>query len=431
MLTNKINSKLQNFNFWKIFPLIVFMFNPKIDLIPIPGYWQGIRLDDLIVLFYSIFFFFQNKGTIYPKMINLNMQGFNWIIFFPYLVFSLIVGKIFGIDVEWIISLRFLEYIALIIILNELDVPKKTIISLIKVYIIVNFVCVLLQYFDLIGAVSSRGFSPWGLTDPELVGRAAAEKYHGFLKDVLIPPGGILNNRSPGITGGAWELSTIISICIFALYAFEKNIIKILPYFLLSLTILFIAQSRGIIFGFIVGFLFLIKEPRKIFNVVSFIIIVSILMYFLNLFEFQKLVHQKIFINYFEIIKLAIGAFTGNVPPYQEILQADTAVISTGLESFHHRATVWNTKLSALKDSWVLIFFGLGGDSIYVDSLVIRIIYSFGLVGTIFIIYLARNVPFYFIIFCLVTGITLDLFISFKIFTFSYLLLLLHKKIVQ
>ena len=51
------------------------MFNPKIDLIPIPGYWQGIRLDDLIVLFYSIFFFFQNKRTIYPKMINLNMQG--------------------------------------------------------------------------------------------------------------------------------------------------------------------------------------------------------------------------------------------------------------------------------------------------------------------------------------------------------------------
>ena len=201
MPTNKINYKLQNFNFWKIFPVIIFMFNPKIDLIPIPGYWQGIRLDDLIILFYSIFFFFQNKGSIYPKMISLNMRGFNWIIFFPYLVFSLIVGKIFGIDVEWINSLRFLEYIALIIILNELDVPKKTIISLIKVYIIVNFVCVLLQYFDLIGAISSRGFAPWGLTDPELAIKPAAEKYHGFLKDVLIPPGGILNNRSPGITG--------------------------------------------------------------------------------------------------------------------------------------------------------------------------------------------------------------------------------------
>ena len=53
MPTNKINYKLQNFNFWKIFPVIIFMFNPKIDLIPIPGYWQGIRLDDLIILFYS------------------------------------------------------------------------------------------------------------------------------------------------------------------------------------------------------------------------------------------------------------------------------------------------------------------------------------------------------------------------------------------
>ena len=118
-------------------------------------------------------------------------------------------------------------------------------------------------------------------------------------------------------------------------------------------------------------------------------------------------------------------------PPYQEISPADATVMGTGLESFHHRTTVWSTKLSILKDSWILILFGIGGDSIYVDSFVIRIIYSFGLVGTIFIIYLARNVPLYFVVFCLVTGITLDLFISFKIFTFSYLLLLLHKKIVQ
>ena len=27
MPTNKINYKLQNFNFWKIFPVIIFMFN--------------------------------------------------------------------------------------------------------------------------------------------------------------------------------------------------------------------------------------------------------------------------------------------------------------------------------------------------------------------------------------------------------------------
>ena len=135
----KIIEILKNSHFFKIFPLIIFIFNPKIDLIYIPGYWQGIRLDDLIVLFYLIFFFFFNKGKVYPNLIHPNKQGFNFIIFFPYLVFSLIIGKFFStLNIEWIVPLRFLEYIALIVVLNELDIPKKTIITLIKAYIIIK-----------------------------------------------------------------------------------------------------------------------------------------------------------------------------------------------------------------------------------------------------------------------------------------------------
>ena len=44
----------QNYPLWKLFPLVVFIFNPKIDLISLPNYWLGIRLDDLVILFYSI-----------------------------------------------------------------------------------------------------------------------------------------------------------------------------------------------------------------------------------------------------------------------------------------------------------------------------------------------------------------------------------------
>ena len=206
-----ISEKLRNSHFFKILPLLVFVFNPKIDLIHIPGYWQGIRLDDLIVLLYLIFFFFFHKYRIYPNLIHPNKRGFNFIIFFPYLVLSLLIGELFGppsLNIEWIIPLRYLEYIGLIVVLNELDTPKKTIIVLIKAYIIINFICVLLQYFQIIGAIQSRGFSPHLLTDPVLSTKLAAEKYDGFLKDVLIPPGGIYLNRAPGISGGALELST-------------------------------------------------------------------------------------------------------------------------------------------------------------------------------------------------------------------------------
>ena len=123
-----IGEKLRNSHFFKILPLLVFVFNPKIDLIYIPGYWQGIRLDDLIVLLYLIFFFFFNKCKIYPNLIHPNKRGFNFIIFFPYLVLSLLIGKLFGppsLNIEWIIPLRYLEYIGLIVVLNELDTSKK------------------------------------------------------------------------------------------------------------------------------------------------------------------------------------------------------------------------------------------------------------------------------------------------------------------
>ena len=420
---NKISETIENSHFFKIFPLIVFIFNPKIDLIYIPGYWQGIRLDDLIVLFYLVYFFFIHRGRLYPNLIHPNKQGFNFIIFFPYLVFSLIIGKFFGasvINIEWIIPLRFLEYIGLIVVLNELNISKKTIITLIKAYIIINFALVLLQYFHIIGAIQSRGFDPNLLTDSILSERAAAEKYDGFLKDVLIPAGGIALNRAPGLTGGALELSTNLSIGIFCLYIFNKNFIKVIPYLILTIIMLWLAQSRGVIFGFIVGLLFLVRDPRKILLFVSFISLISLIMYLSNLFEFRKLIEEKFFIDYFGVIKLFISSVTGDIPP-------QSTFEGTGLESMWFRATNWHGQFSKLTELWLFPIFGYGGDQVYAEGLLVRIVTCFGIVGTVLVIYLSRNLPLYFIMFSLVTGLTFDLFISFKIFLFAYLLLSLER----
>ena len=420
---NKISETVKNSQFLKIFPLLVFVFSPKIDLIYIPGYWQGIRLDDLIVLFYLIYFFFLHKGRVYPNLIHPSKRGFNFIIFFPYLVLSLLIGKFFGspsLNIEWIIPLRYLEYIGLIVVLNELDTSKKTIITLIKAFIVINFVCVLLQYFHIIGAIQSRGFSPNLLTDPVLSQKIPAEKYDGFLKDVLIPPGGIALNRAPGITGGAPELSTNLSICIFCLYIFNKNIIKILPYFILTLIMLWIAQSRGVVFGFVASLFFLVKDPRKILLFITFIVSISFIMYIADLFEFKKIVEEKFFIDYFGVIKLFIASITGNIPPL-------STFEGTGLESMWYRATNWHDQFIKLKDFWLFPFFGYGGDQVYTESFIIRIITCFGAIGTILIVYLSRNLPLYFIMFCLITGLTFDLFVSFKIFLFAYLLLSIER----
>ena len=420
---NKISNVIKNSNFLKIFPLIIFIFNPKIDLIYIPGYWQGIRLDDLIVLFYLIYFFFINGGKVYPNLIHSSKQGFNFIIFFPYLVFSLLVGKFFGgslINIEWIIPLRFLEYIGLIVVLNELNISKKTIITLIKAYIIINFGLVLLQYFHIIGAIQSRGFAPDLLTDPVLSERISAEKDDGFLKDVLIPAGGIALNRAPGLTGGVLELSTNLSIGIFCLYVFNKNLMKTMPYLILIIIMLWLAQSRGVVFGFIVGLLFLVRDPKKIILFIALIASVSFIMYFLNIFEFKKLLEEKFFIDYFGVIKLFIASVTGDIPPL-------STFEGTGLESMWYRATNWHGQLLKLKGFWLFPIFGYGGDQVYAEGFIVRIITCFGAVGAILIAYLSRNLPLYFIMFCIVTGLTFDLFVSFKIFVFAYLLLSIER----
>lgn len=416
-MTIKINTIIDS-NIFKIFPLVIFIFNPKLDLIYIPGYWQGIRLDDLIVLMYLIFFFFFNQGKVFPNLISKREEGFNFIIFFPYLVLSILIGNFFGptdFKTEWIIPLRYLEYIGLIVVINKLEIPIKTIIVLIKAFVIINFIVVMFQFFDLLGAISSRGFSPNMLTDSELSQKIASEKYDGFFKDVYIPAGGIYLNRAPGITGGAWELTTNLSICIFALYLYSKNFIKILPFFILSLIMMLIAQSRGIIFGFLVGFIFLIKDPKKIMNFLIFTLVITFLLYYFNLFNFAKIVHDKFFIDYIELSKLFIGSFSGNIKP-------EINYSGTGLESMWYRATSWNEQIIKLKSHWLIPIFGLGGDQIYSESLIIKIITCYGIIGSILVLYLSRGLPLYFLIFCLVTGLTLDLFVSFKIFLFAILL---------
>mgnify|MGYP006001076449 FL=1 len=100
----------------------------------------------------------------------------------------------------------------------------------------------------------------------------------------------------------------------------------------------------------------------------------------------------------------------------------------TGLESMWWRAYHWEQALSNIKKSNIMMIFGYGGHHIYTESFLIRLTTSFGIVGSLLIIYLSRKLPFFFIVFVLVTGITIDMFVSFKIFLFSCLILIAYKK---
>ena len=423
-----IDIKYNFYDFWKYLPILVFIFSPKIDIISIPNFWQGIRLDDIVILLYLIYFFVSNNFRIFPNLVNKEIFGFNWILFLPYLLLSMFIGKIYFLDPKWIIAARYIEYIGLIIILNQINPNKDKILLLFKVYILINFFVVLLQYFEFFGGFTSRGnciaeiknIESFCFDKEDIKNICFFSCDLGFMKNYVLP-GGFLNNRVPGITGGVWELSINLSICIYALILFEKKINKVFPYVLLTILMLLIAQSRGIIFGFIAGSIFFIKDYKKTIKILLYSLIFIILIYLLNLFNFKQIIHDRFVIDYITLIKIIFGAFANSLPPQSE-------VYGTGLESMWYRAYTWEQSISDLKKSYVLSIFGSGGSLIYTESLLIRVLTSFGVVGTIIIVYLSRNLPLFFIVFVLVTGITVDMFVSFKIFVFSCLLLMIYKK---
>ncbi len=415
-------------NLFKFFPLIIFLFSPKIDIIAVPGYWQGIRIDDLLIFFYLIYFIFLHKFKIFPNLVNKKTIGLNWILFFPYVILSMFIGKLYLVNPQWIIAIRYLEYIALIIILNEINPNKDKILLLFKIYIILNFLVVMLQYFEFIGGFTSRGNCMEHIGNPESYCFDKDDIKNicffscdlGFNKNYVLP-GNFYWGRVPGITGGVWELSINLAICIYALVIFEKKLIKILPYIFLTLIMLLQAQSRGVIFGFIAGSIFLIEDYKKVFKILTYSLVLLVSIYLLDLFNFKETIHDRFLIDYIKLIKIVLGAFTDSLPP-------KSGVEGTGLESMWFRAQSWELSISDLKKSYILTIFGSGGSQIYTENFIIRIITSFGIIGTFYVIYLSRSLPWFFIIFLLVTGLTVDIFVSFKIFLFSYLLIMLLKK---
>ena len=213
-----------------------------------------------------------------------------------------------------------------------------------------------------------------------------------------------------------------LSMCIYGIALFEKKLKRLIPYILLVVVMMLIGQSRGIVFGFLAGSLFLINDYKKAIKLFIMLFIFIAFVYFFNFFNFKEIADNKFLIDYFTLIKIIIGAFTGNLP-------SESALVGTGLESMLIRATTWAEIFSDLRKSSVLLLFGSGGgDFIYTESFIVRVLSSFGLIGSFIILYMSRKLPLFFISFILVSGITIDVFVSFKIFVFSCLLLMMYKK---
>ena len=91
-----------------------------------------------------------------------------------------------------------------------------------------------------------------------------------------------------------------------------------------------------------------------------------------------------------------------------DLNQMDGRLWSVGIRIQH-----WLTLYKEFLHNAFTIVFGAGSTFMYYESTILRILFGTGLFGLIYVIYFVRKVPLYFLSLLVVSGITLDLLLSF------------------
>lgn len=393
-------------NLFKIL-FVVLIFIPKITFYQFPGYWQGIRFEELFVLLF-IYVIFKKKTAL-----NFDYIGKPFLIFFLYFLFSSLIGYLNGVETNLLFYFRYIEYIVILLILNSININEKFLVNVFKGCIIINFIFVLLQIQGIVGVISSKGYFaqlPFGIPY--------------------------------GLFGGAWELSICMGLSYFIVANFSKNYLDKLVYLIPVIFLIYISENKGNAIAFILGLtLFLLKKDKKL------TIILALLGVLIFIFLIKDIIYQNIILSGSQIDpfiltdekKLFITKITNldlnflynslyNLLVHKKPLFFHE-IPNWDYLSFMYRINIWLEIYTNYLKNYFTIFFGTGiGNEIYIESFVLRVLFSFGIVGTIIILFLSRNLPMYLFVYLFISGITLDLFISMKIFIITSVLIFLHKK---
>jgi hypothetical protein len=149
---------------------------------------------------------------------------------------------------------------------------------------------------------------------------------------------------------------------------------------------------------------------------------ITLLIYY---FDVENSGYLKYLINYCNrvmddiifIINSTYNLISNNFAP--ELSQAT----SNSVYSFIYRLQHWKEIYSIFQINDHHYLIGAGSPKIYMESLLVRIGASLGLLGMLIIVCGLRNLSIFYISVFFVMGISLDLFISMKIFIFTILIL--------
>ena len=196
-------------------------------------------------------------------------------------------------------------------------------------------------------------------------------------------------------------------------------------FYLITLTLLFLSEGRANTVAFLFSSIFLLKyilpKVNKVFVIVFFLTFLLFFIYFsielLNVSLFKRVVA----VNYVELFSVFKNFILYNQVP--SIPQ--TSAELPELLSFVYRLQFWSKLYDQYNTNILTQLFGTGMSSIYVESLLIRIWLTTGIVGLLLALVLSGQMKLYQVVFFLISGFTLDIFVSFKIFLTA---LILNKK---
>ena len=378
----------QTIEFILIFILLIF---PKIDLIDVSNYHQGIRIEDLVVIYIGITLLISNSLEINKKDF-----GFFFYLFFFILLISIFHGSLY-FNQEWLILPRYLEYIVILIYFNRSNPSLDSIFLILKVYLILNLIFVLLQKNGIIGEFSSLGYQDTkNLTD----------------------------DRPTGLTGGPWELSNCCAIIFFALLLDKKqSFFSKYLYSFIAVYLILATNSRTIVVSFIFAltlYFYIRHVDRKKYYLFLFLLISLFIVLYLVIFKENYLkMNLEVYLELTKMFKNFIFNFEG----------PDLNTLDGRLWSMAYRIDHWLIFYKQFFHNTFTIVFGAGSTFIYYESTIFRILFGTGIFGLLFVIYSIKNISLHILFLLIVSGLSLDLLLSFKIFFTLLLYFYIENKI--
>jgi hypothetical protein len=373
-----------NITTFLLFFLLLF---PKITLIPINNYWQGLRIENLISLMILFYFFFNNVNFMFyfnqKKKINLYI-----IYYFLLINFSYIIGTFNNFSLEYFSYFRLIEYFFFIFFINHIKLNILSIKPILLSFFLFNLIFCILQNNNLIGYWSSMGY-------------IGVETIQG---------------RSSGLLGGPWELSFISSL--FFLFILSNKIFSKITkciFFFIMIYILYSTRTRGVIFPliFTIVLLGLLIEGNQKLKIITIFLFLTLLLIIISIFYLSANEYRY---DYYYLDPTILFEIFYNTFFLDYKIRLDE--YSNNYWSYIYRIYHWHDLYQLYQKNLLTIFFGTGFTHVYYESFIIRVLFGTGIIGLIIFIYIIikSRLPIYYIFFLTTASISLDLFASFKIF---------------